>query len=301
MGETESGFLDYCRRLWREHLRHAAPWAPDNLIFGGVMLISPLIAVFLFYGKNAISNIDWRLVKTTGWLYLAALLIYAGFHFFKAAWKSDVHRQQEIAEARAAFVRKVAEKDADFAAMVRMKDGEFAARMREKECEIAAKNAEIERLTQPDVALVWDLTKDATKVKSWFGKSIIVHNRGDQYVYNVRIDPIPLRNPLTFDVINEIAPKSEEPAVGRWNAGSETRSTATDGYNQYIMANSEGLDEKGWTKKKSHNRGISPTFMEIPMAANFESQNTTWKIEFDWHYDPPDDDSYFSRKGGYKV
>ncbi len=156
---------------------------------------------------------------------------------------------------------------------------------------------------QPDVALVWDWTEEGKKVvESWRGgKSIIVHNRSGHYVYNSRLDPIPLPNPMMFDAITEIAPTSEQPAVGRWNVGSESRSTATDGYNHYIVANSEEVDEKGWTKKKAHNRGISSTFMEIPMAVTFESQNTTWKIEFDWHYDPADDDSYFIRKHGYKV
>lgn len=84
-------------------------------------------SVFLLYGKDAISNIDWRLVKTTGWLYLVALLIYAGFHIMKAAWKSDVDRQQEITAAKVAFERMVVEKDADYAAIVNMKDGEFKA------------------------------------------------------------------------------------------------------------------------------------------------------------------------------
>ena len=236
------------------------------------------------------------------------LLAFAAYHLIRTPWLLDRDFRKQIADENRNFSQMVREKDEEYASIVAMKDGELAVRMREKEYEIAAKNTEIAHLTEalpplPDVGLGWDWTEEGKKVpESWRGeKSIIVHNRSDQHIYSSRLDPIPLRSPLTFDVINEIAPKSKHPAVGRWSAGSESRSTTIDGYNQYIMANSEGLDEKGWRKGKSHNRGIGGTFIEIPMAVSFESLNATWKIEFDWHYDPADDESYFKWKRGYKA
>jgi hypothetical protein len=165
---------------------------------------------------------------------------------------------------------------------------------------------ERERAQQPDVAIVWDWTNEEKGMLLFLGskkKSILVDNRSDQHVYRVNVQPIPVPQhcPMNFDEINEIAPRSQCVVVGRWAVGSEVRSTATDGYNQYIAANSEGLTERGWIKKKTHSRGIGNIFVEIPMTATFETHNATWKIEFDWHYSPGDDDTCFVRRGGGRV
>jgi hypothetical protein len=180
---------------------------------------------------------------------------------------------------------------------------DLSSKLAEREIDLQ-KEGELAQL--PDMALVWDWTNEEKGMRSFLGskeKSILVDNRSDQHIYRVNVQPIPVPQhcPMNFDEINEIAPRFQCVAVGRWAVGSEVRSTTTDGYNQYVVANSEGLEERGWKKNKPHNRGISSTFIEIPMTATFESQNATWKIEFDWHYDPADDDSYFVRRGGGRV
>jgi hypothetical protein len=157
---------------------------------------------------------------------------------------------------------------------------------------------------QPDVALVWDWGVDEKKVSSWMGskgKSILVDNRTDRTISRVQVDSEPLRYPIRFDEINEILPKTSRVAVGRWDVEQQSQSTTMDGYNHHIMMNSDDLDVRGFIKPKSHNRGISSSFVEIPMSVTFDSQSARWKIEFDFHYDPTDDDSCFSRKRGYKV
>jgi hypothetical protein len=156
----------------------------------------------------------------------------------------------------------------------------------------------------PDVALVWDWTPEEKGRQSFLGnteKSIFVDNRNDQTIGRVCIDPIPLHCSLTFDEINEIPPKSRGLAVGRWNIASENKSTTIDGYHQYMQTFDDGLQEKGWEKKKPHNRGMSSTFAKIPMAVIFDWQNATWKVKFSWHYDARDDEIYFDRGRTKKV
>jgi hypothetical protein len=70
------------------------------------MFGAPLIAVFIIYGRSALGNIDWRLVRTTGWLYAAALTIYGVVHFIRAAWKCDVARQGEILQKDEVITKK---------------------------------------------------------------------------------------------------------------------------------------------------------------------------------------------------
>ena len=163
---------------------------------------------------------------------------------------------------------------------------------------------EREQAQQPDVALVWDWTDEEKSALSFIGnkeKSIIVDNRSDYTISSVQLDSTPVRYPIYFDAINEIRRQTSVVAVGRWEVGRQNQSTATDGYNHHIVMNSDDLDARGWTKQKGHNRGRSSNFIEIPMSLTFESQDRKWKYDFDFHYDPGDDDSYFIRKRGCRV
>jgi hypothetical protein len=169
--------------------------------------------------------------------------------------------------------------------------------------------SERERTQQPDVALLWDWTDEqraARTLSNHMEKSILVDNRSDHTISRIQVDSEPLRYPIQFDEINEILPQTSREAVGRWDmstmSGTQgSQSTTMDGYNHHILMNSEDLEAKGWIKVKPHNRGMSGTFMEIPMSVTFGSQDAKWKIEFDFHYDPRDEDSYFIKKRGYRI
>jgi hypothetical protein len=138
---------------------------------------------------------------------------------------------------------------------------------------------------QPDVALVWDWPKDRRKRNTLLGgteKSIIVHNRSTEYIYNVQIEPIKLNQELIFDPINEIGGRKERVASGRWNG----RSSLTTNYSDFFEneQNDAELLRKGWKQKKPHNRGIYDSFLLIPMVLTFESRGK-WRIEFDFYYE----------------
>jgi hypothetical protein len=78
-----------------EHLKHAAPWARDNIGWGMLMLIAPPLAVFL---RHRGSSIDWSVILTTLYLYIATFLLYGLVHICKAVVKLDSARQKQIAE-----------------------------------------------------------------------------------------------------------------------------------------------------------------------------------------------------------
>lgn len=154
--------------------------------------------------------------------------------------------------------------------------------------------------SEPDVALVWDWPEDQRKAKSLLGyteKSILVHNRSGQYIYNVTIDPIKLERELTFDAINEIAPGKEHVALGRWNG----KSSLTTNYIYFFGREQDErvLLERGWIQKKLH-PGISDVVIKIPMVIGYVAGGSYWKCEFEFNYDPGDE-SCFVRKLGYKL
>lgn len=150
--------------------------------------------------------------------------------------------------------------------------------------------------SQPDVALVWEFSEDQRKTKSLLGyteKSIIVHNRSNQYIYNVAIAPVRLSQTLSFDVINEIAPSAEHVALGRWDG----RSSAVTNYLYFFDKdeNKKAASELGWVHKKLHNRGISDALLKIPMTLTFDSDGITWGYEFDFNYDPGEESCFVRR------
>lgn len=73
------------------------------------MFGAPLIAVLIIYGRGALGNIDWRLVRTTAWLYAVAFAIYGSVHLIRAAWRADLSRQKEIEDKDELVAKKEAE------------------------------------------------------------------------------------------------------------------------------------------------------------------------------------------------
>ena len=160
-----------------------------------------------------------------------------------------------------------------------------------------------ECIQQPDVALVWNWSEDQSNAKDLFGlsetdKSILVHNRSGQYIYNVQIEPIVLRQTLTFDTINEIAPGTQNLALGRWDNQSSLQTNYVHFFGN--NANEQEASNKGWVHKKLHNRGLSDLFLKVPMAIQYQSGRTTWRCEFDFDYDIGDD-SLFCRRSGQRI
>ena len=162
---------------------------------------------------------------------------------------------------------------------------DFKRRLRLTQVELEQQILELPKSTvgtplprnQPDVALVWEFSEDQRKAENMLGyteKSIIVHNRSDQYIYNVNIAPVRLVQILSFDAINEIAPSAEHVALGRWNG----RSSATTNYLYFFDKdeNKKVASEMGWFHKKLHDRGISDAFLKVPMTLTFDSDGITW-------------------------
>lgn len=164
-----------------------------------------------------------------------------------------------------------------------------------------AKLKEIARTQQPDVAIIWDWPADEKMAKSLIGgteKFILVENRSDRYVYNVQIDSVKLHQELVFDLINEIAPAKQHAALGRWDGRSSEQTN-------YIYFFGNGDNEKKmltnrWIYKKIHNRGISDSFIKVPMAVTYGSSGIKWRCEFDFVY-APGDESLFVRKLGQRI
>jgi hypothetical protein len=115
---------------------------------------------------------------------------------------------------------------------------------------------ERDHIQQPDVALVWDWPEDQRKAE----KLMIVHNRSDQYVYNIKIAPIKLSQEMTFNDISEIGPGSQHLTVARWDG----RSSVTTNYVYFFgkEENEKEASSRGWVHRKLHNSGISEFFFE---------------------------------------
>lgn len=160
---------------------------------------------------------------------------------------------------------------------------------------------EAAQIQQPDVALVWGWPTDQTAASSLTGrteKDILVENRSGTYLYNVQVEPVDLHQQLSFDLINEIAPGKQHLALGRWNGRSSIQT-------EYVYFFGNGDNEKqmlanGWVYKKTHNRGLSDSFIKVPMVVTYESSAQQWKCEFDFIYDPGDE-SLFTRKSGKRI
>jgi hypothetical protein len=308
-------FSGYLKRLWKNYLRQHVPWARDQIAWGAIMLIAPVFAVYLIHG----SKIDWPIIKTTLWLYGAAFGIYSGIHIARAVWK--LHQAQETAigekdkQIRELGDNMVARAE-DTAAQINQgvgaiyklneEIGRIKSQLALTEEKLYASERELanerNRITQPDVGLMWDWPASERETKSLMGyteKLIIVENRSDGFIYNVQIESIKLYQELSFDLINEIAPKKEHVALGRWNG----RSSVQTNYIYFFgkEENEKEMSNKGWVFKKVHNRGLSDAFLLIPMALTYESKNgLRWRTEFEFIYDPGDG-SLFTKKSGSRI
>jgi hypothetical protein len=145
---------------------------------------------------------------------------------------------------------------------------------------------ELDQAEQPEVALVWDWDGDEKELlsRTVSSKSIVVHNRSAEWVYNVQVHPIKLEQEMTFDLINEIGPDREHPALARWG---EKSSLTTE----YIYFFSKpGNEEMALTKKlvykKEHDRGISDSFLKIPMRITYDANGRSWQARFNFVFDP---------------
>lgn len=175
--------------------------------------------------------------------------------------------------------------------------GSFVAWLKKK----LALETEYDRQQQPDVALVWDWSEDQRKAQRLLGlleadKSILVHNRSVQYIYNVRIEPIVVGHTLTFEAINEIAPGQQHVALGRW----DDTSTLERNYTCFFDENEREVTDRGWVYKKTHNRGLSECFLKVPMAIRYDSNGITWQYQFDFDYDVGSESS-FSKRSGQRI
>ncbi len=86
-------FREYYSRFFRALAIDATPWARDNIGFAGVMALSPLAAVWI---RDPHHSIDWAVVRTTLWLYLAASLIYLAYYCARTAWRLDAAWSVEL-------------------------------------------------------------------------------------------------------------------------------------------------------------------------------------------------------------
>lgn len=75
---------EYYRHFVQRLCKDALPWARDNIFFACIMaVIPPLIA----YLHDRTHPTDWTVIQTALWFYLAALLIYLGYHAIRTPWK----------------------------------------------------------------------------------------------------------------------------------------------------------------------------------------------------------------------
>ena len=58
--------------------------------WGICMLLVPLVILFHQYQQA----IDWRMVRTTLWVYLAVLFVYLFVHALRTPWKLDAERAE---------------------------------------------------------------------------------------------------------------------------------------------------------------------------------------------------------------
>jgi len=71
-------------------------WVRDNILWAVVVLVVPPAAVY-FHDPN--HSIDWSLIRTTLWLYVAAFVMYAIYQSAHAAVTLDAERYAHVLEA----------------------------------------------------------------------------------------------------------------------------------------------------------------------------------------------------------
>jgi hypothetical protein len=89
------GFLSYYARFARVLRRDAGAWARDNIAWAVVMLIAPPVAAYLQRG----TEIDWKMIRTTLWIYGAVFCIYVFVHVLRTPWRLERERLLEAESA----------------------------------------------------------------------------------------------------------------------------------------------------------------------------------------------------------
>ena len=256
-------------------------WGRDTAIGCGLSVAT--IALQVHWGL--ISVTDWK-QHTEQWIgsvvlpFVAVLVIHIAWRLVTAPWR--LHQDQEQKHA----------------------DEVFLLSRKLETCKTELQN-ETDKIQQPDVALVWDWTDEVKAHNQLFGrteKDIIVHNRSNEYVYRVQIDPVRLMSALEFDLIPCIAPSEKHIAVGRWMSAAHremTSSSRTD-YGYYFASNEQAARETGWYVRKPHDRGIGDGWFKIPMTVRYRCRNTEWITEFEFIYDMGSE-SFFTRGKGKRL
>jgi hypothetical protein len=80
----------YYVRCWKRFCKDATPWARDNILWGIIVLVGPLVAAHLLHRHLLI---DLELIYTTLWLYAAAAVIYVAVHICRIPKKLDDERE----------------------------------------------------------------------------------------------------------------------------------------------------------------------------------------------------------------
>lgn len=86
-------FGQYCIRVAKRLITHAAPWARDNIAFGVLVLVIPPLLV---YSRDHSHPIDWMMLGATLRLYALCLGVYVVFHLVRAVWKLDAENKAEL-------------------------------------------------------------------------------------------------------------------------------------------------------------------------------------------------------------
>jgi hypothetical protein len=96
MGERKAeGFWKFFFRVWKRLWKDAVIWARDNIGWAAMMAVLPPIVAYL---RDPNQSVDWLLLRTTLWLYVAVLVVYIAINFFRSIWKLDTERAEAIGE-----------------------------------------------------------------------------------------------------------------------------------------------------------------------------------------------------------
>lgn len=91
-------FSAYYGRFFRRLCKEAISWVRDNFIIaGGIALVPPVFA----YWRDRGHPIDWEVVTTTSWMYIAVFAVYVICHIVGTAWKLDNERAETVSQANA--------------------------------------------------------------------------------------------------------------------------------------------------------------------------------------------------------
>lgn len=202
------------------------------------MFATPLIAVFLIYGRGAIANIDWKLVRTTLWLYLAAFLIYGTYQVLKAILLLDRQSQEEIAKRQSACSQVAAAKDEELRSVVRMKDGEFDAAVREKNAEIEGLKRTVGSAEWRDLAdrfaktsihvrADWQQFGEDSGIESWHIGGSAIDETYECKILCSLAGTMLMKSPIVSNGLSDRV-RSEQNEVNRWLAFLRERGAVSD-------------------------------------------------------------------------